>query len=280
MVIDLEGTSGKRTVWMIPIAAIVIWEVLNLALEHIPFVGNALLLIAPIMFFLEFAILPVLSLWLGAHAVKRNGLKTMEAFKEFAIFFCVFLISALIVTLATTSNLSRLDLLAVSLGMFAFLAIIKLALSIVGLLIGMYLPSGSSWDGFKLFGAVLSVIAVFSMLVLGAVIGQLFATSTDVQQSPGFSYSVEKCASGEWAYIKIIGLDLNITTIGKDIYRTREVCHSAGNSTYLGSSFKMDLYSIDNDSRCSVTSSTTSRGVTKTKESCKGDWPGYTGPQD
>lgn len=280
MVVNLEGTSGKRTVWMIPIAAIVIWELLNLVVEFMPFIRNSSLLVAPIIFFLEFAILPVISLWLGAHAAKKRGLKFADVMKEFAIFFAAFLITAFVVTLATTSALSRLDRLAVSIGMFAFLAAIKLALCLVALLIGMYLPSGSSWGGFRLFGAAISVLALLAALVLGAALGQFLASTTNVQHSAGFSYDVEKCTPGEWASISVLGMDMNMTTTGRETYRTLETCHSGANITFVGSHTRVDVYSIDSDTRCTLTNSTSSRAAVTVKETCKGDWPGYEGPKD
>ncbi len=276
----MAANEAKPKIWLPPFAALILWEAANLAYEFLFPAGPAKLLAGSLLFFGEFALVFILSLWLGAYYSRRLGSRFQETLQRFAVFFAAFLLLALAVTLATGTDLSELGSFVSTLSLFALLGLVKLALGVLALAIAFYFPPRGKWDEFAVPGAALSLIAFAAAAVPGFLVGAYLATSFDFQSSEGFSLTAGNCTPGEWTYVKVLGVDFNITVTGTETYRTRLACHAAGSSDSFGSNVTIDVYGQDSESICYVTSRVNRYNVTDTKESCRGDWPGYVGAAD
>jgi hypothetical protein len=267
----------KTGIWVPPFIALLVWEAVYLAFEFLFPQGATKLLFEPVLFFGEFALVFSLSLWLSANLSRKRGFGLMEAARGFAVFFAAFSLLALAATLMTTADISDFGSLINSIAIYALLDMIKLALGLLGLAIGVFIPPQGKWEGFVMWGAALSALAFAAALIAGFIIGFYLSTSFDFQSSDGFSLSAGNCTPGEWAYIKVFGLGFNITVTGLETYRERQACHAAGASDSPGSNLIIDVYGQDEDNICYVTTTTSRYNTTKAKEKCTGDWPGYAG---
>jgi hypothetical protein len=230
-----------------------------------------------VLFFGEFALVFTLSLWLSANLSRKRGFGLMETARGFAIFFAAFSLLSLAGTLMTTADISEFGSLVNSIAIYALLDLIKLALCLIALAIGVFIPPQGKWEGFVIWGVALSALAFAAAMIVGFIAGFYLSTSFDFQSSEGFSLSADNCTPGEWAYVKVFGLGFNITVTGLETYRERQACHAAGASDSLGSGIIIDVYGQDDDNICYVTATTNRYNTTKTKEKCSGDWPGYSG---
>jgi len=266
--------------WVPPFIILIAWEAIYLAFDLLFPAGPPKLLIGPMLFFGEFALVFTLSLWLSAHLSRKNGFGLMETAQGFAIFFAAFSLLAFAATLMTTADISEFDKFISTIAFFALLTLVKLALCLVALAIGFYFPPQGNWEGFVKWGVALSVLAFAAALIVGSILGFYLSTSFDFQSSEGFSLSADNCSPGEWEYIQVFGIGINITVTGLETYRETVACHAGGKSDTFGSNITIDVYGQDEDNICYVTTGADRYNATKSQERCSGDWPGYTGPKD